>query len=127
MANIPFLILLVPIGIVLAICMPGTLCCSKCCCEINSNTPFRFMTGMVYFVLTFIALGLAFIFLFFAFNRGSQSVKGILNVGCAAQSLVYPTPILGYNQSDSKIGLDNSSFCFNIMRQDETGESAKAF
>jgi len=87
-ANIPFLILLVPIGIFLAICMPSVLCCTNCCCTIDSNTPFRFIIGMVVFVLTLLSLGLAFIFLFFAFSGGAQSVKGIMNVGCSAQSLV---------------------------------------
>lgn len=94
-ANIPFMILLAPIGIVLAICMPLTLCCSKCCCEITDETPGRFIIGQVMFVLTFIAMGLAFIFLFFAFSRGSKAVNGIMNTGCAYQSLVYPTPVLG--------------------------------
>lgn len=82
---------------------------------------------MVLFGLTLFFLLVAFIFLFFAFNKGSKSVKGIFNVGCAAQSIVYPTTVLGYNTKESMIGLDNSSFCFNIMRQNTTAEAAKAF
>jgi len=55
----------------------------------------RPLIGLILFCMSLAVLAMAFICVFFAFNRGAQSVKGIFNVGCAAQSLIYPTAVLG--------------------------------
>jgi hypothetical protein len=69
----------------------------------------------------------AFVFVFFAFQGGSRSINGILNVGCAAQSMVYPTAVIGYNDAQSAMKMDNSTFCFNVSNGDNVAEAAKAF
>lgn len=118
---------MVPIGIVLAFLIPCCQCCGSCCCSVNDDTPNRYVTGMVSFSLSLVLLLIAFILLFFAFSGGAKSINGIFNVGCAAQSLIYPTMVLGYNNSENKIGFDNSSFCFDLFLKDNVATKGSAF
>lgn len=73
---------------VLTCCNACTCCCINCCCLPTDMTKFRALTGFVLFIITLVLMFLAFVFVFFAFQGGSKSINGILNVGCAAQSMV---------------------------------------
>jgi hypothetical protein len=75
-------------GVILTIVFACSCWCVQCCCLPTSKTAMRGIIGFVIFVVTLVFMLLAFIFVFFAFQGGSKSVNGILNVGCAAQSMV---------------------------------------
>jgi hypothetical protein len=83
------------------------------------------MCRLVFFVITLLLVLITIVASFFAFRAGGPTVKGVQNVGCTLQSFIYPTIVLGYSDAQAPTALDNSSFCFSILRDSTAYDTAK--